>query len=118
MQVKDPKDGTSRLAAAIAAVEGQLLEMKEDLEELHHQVRMGKLGRLKDAQKTTAEIRQWLKIALETEVRLEQRRAKENARSVRDNGSVGDIDLDAARTSIGCRLDRLRRTRCPGCIPE
>ncbi|WP_372614358.1 hypothetical protein [Aquicoccus sp.] len=102
-----------RLRRALEVVETQLRAMKGDLERLHRQIRAGQVSGLTDSARVTQEIRQWLRIAMEMETRLEKRSITEDRRD-----RPRAIDLDAARTRIGCRLDRLRRVRCPGRFPE
>lgn len=108
-----PDEGPTGLTTSINALERQLADMKEDLEAIYVRIRAGELDELQNANRATAEIRQWLKIAIEAEVQLEKRRKQ-------DKGIVHDyaFDFDDARTRIGCRLDRLRRTRCPGRLPR
>jgi hypothetical protein len=108
-----PDDGPSGLTTSIRSLEHQLADMRQELEAKYEQLRAGDLSNLKDGAKATAEIRQWLKIALEAEVQLEKHRKNEK-------GIVHDyaLDFDAARAAIGCRLDRLRRARCTGRVPR
>ena len=101
------------LGRAIKVVEEQLLEMSNALIALQERVRHGELEALKDSAKLTVEIRHWLKMALETEQRCEDRRREQQGIV---NGYA--LDLDAARTEVGCRLARLRATRCPGRFPR
>ena len=96
--------GPDTLQRAIRTVEEQLLSMKDDLEDLNRRVRHGEFDALKDSTKITTEIRQWLRIATEMEAKLAERRKTEEGIV---NGYA--LDLDAARTQIGCRLSRLRR---------
>ncbi|WP_092838215.1 hypothetical protein [Roseovarius lutimaris] len=108
-----PEEGPTGLTTSINALERQLAEMREELEDLYLKIRAGDLDELKNATKATGEIRQWLKIAIEAEAQLEKRKKQ-------DRGIVNDyaLDFDDARAQIGCRLDRLRRARCPGRIPR
>ncbi|WP_085890348.1 hypothetical protein [Roseovarius litorisediminis] len=108
-----PDEGPTGLTTSINSLERQLADMKEDLEAIYDKIRAGDLSELKEANKATAEIRQWLKIAIEAEAQLEKRRKHEK-------GIVHDfaLDFDDARAQIGCRLDRLRRARCPGRVPR
>ena len=89
------------------------MDMRKEIEDKYQDIRAGNLGELKDVTKVTAELRQWLRIAIEVEAQLEKRNKHEK-------GIVHDyaLDFDAARDSICCRLDRLRRARCPGRLPE
>ncbi len=101
-------DGPSGLSTSLALLEEQLSMMKEDLEALQKSLRAGNTEDLKNSSRTLSDIRQWMRIALEAEMNLEKRKKQEK-------GIVGGyaLDFDAARASIGCRLDRLRRARCP-----
>ena len=104
-----PDDGPTGLSTSITSLERQLADMKQDLEALYLKIRAGDLDELRNATKATAEIRQWLKIAIEAEATLEKRN-KQTTGIVHDYA----LDMDAARESIGCRLDRLRRTSGSG----
>ncbi|MCM2561027.1 hypothetical protein M8756_01795 [Lutimaribacter sp. EGI FJ00015] len=105
-QTSDAHEGS--LSRTIRVVEEQLLGMTTELLELQQRVRAGEVEALKDSAKLTGEIRHWLKMALDTEQRCEERRKEQQ-------GIVNDyaIDFDRARTEIGCRLARLRAARCP-----
>ncbi|MGX0879777.1 phage head maturation protease [Roseovarius sp. MBR-154] len=108
-----PDKGPSGLTTSINALEGQLADMRQELEDLYHRIKAGDLDELKNATKATAEIRQWLKIAIEAEAQLDKRKRTER-------GIVHGyaIDFDGARTEIGCRMDCLRRARCSGPVPR
>ena len=112
MTLITPDDGPSGLSTSITSLERQLADMREDLEQLYERIRAGEFEELKNATKATAEIRQWLKIAIEAEATLEKR-------NKHDKGIVHDyaIDFSAARDQIGSRLDRLRRVRHAGGLP-
>ncbi|QIE46389.1 hypothetical protein G5B38_13135 [Pseudohalocynthiibacter aestuariivivens] len=113
MTLITPDEGPRELSDAVASLKRQLCEMRTDLEDLHTKLRtdsredVSKYGRL------ITDIKQWLKFAIETEVKLEQREKKEKGIV---NGYA--LDIDAARHSIGCRLDRLRRAKCPKGFPR
>lgn len=92
---------TSQLVRAIAA-----------LNRLEARVEAGEVGQKSEASKILGDIRDWLKIAHEMELRLEKQH-RDTAGSSR--GYM--LDLEQARSTIGCRLDRLRRTTCSGCLP-
>ena len=113
MTIITPEEGPTGLSTSITALERQLADMRDDLEEIYVKIRDGEFDKLKDATKATAEIRQWLKIAIEAEATLEKRNRDQK-------GIVHDyaLDFEAARDSIGCSLDRLRRARSAGRIPE
>jgi len=113
MTLITPDEEPIGLSTSINSLERQLADMRADLEVLYGKIRAGDLDQLRNATKATAEIRQWLKIAIEAEAQLEKRNKQ-------DKGIVHDyaLDLEQARASVGCRLDRLRRARCPGRIPR
>ncbi len=106
MTLITPDDGPTGLSTSITSLERQLADMKQDLEALYLKIRAGDLDELRNATKATAEIRQWLKIAIEAEATLEKRNKQRK-------GIVHDyaLDFDEARTAIEYRLDRLRRAR-------
>jgi len=102
-------DRPTGLTTSIDSLERQLADMQVGLLKLYDRIQDGDLENLKNANRATAEIRQWLKIAIEAEVHLEKRRKHEK-------GIVNDyaLDLSEARVAVCGRLDRLRRARCPG----
>ena len=100
-----------RLDEVMASIEAQLLAMKADLEVLGDRVRAGDVGSVRDATRTLSDIRAWLKLALETEEKLHERRK-------RYRGGGWEIDMDGARDTIGRRLDRLRAAGCPMLVSE
>lgn len=113
MTLITPDDGPTGLSASVLSLQKQLSDMKTDLEVLQEKVRAGDLEELKNSTRAISDIRQWLKIAIEAEVTL-------NERNKRKKGIVRDyaLDFDTARAQIGCRLDRLRRARCPNGFPR
>ncbi|MFD1509421.1 hypothetical protein [Lacimonas salitolerans] len=110
-ETSDANEGS--LSRAIRVVEEQLLGMTTELLELQQKVRLGEVEALKDSAKLTQEIRHWLKMALDTEQRCEERRKEQQ-------GIVNEyaIDFDRARAEIGCRMARLRTRRCPARVSE
>jgi hypothetical protein len=113
MSLITPEEGPSGLSATVTTLERQLRGMCEDLEALSEKVRAENFDDIKNQSRILGDIRQWLKMAIEAETQLEQRKKKEQGIV---NGYA--LDMDAARDSIGCRLDRLRRARCPGRFPR
>ncbi|MFX0545878.1 hypothetical protein ACEWPL_010070 [Roseovarius sp. S1116L3] len=101
------------MSATVTTLERQLRGMCEDLEALSDRVRAEDFEDIKNRSRILGDIRQWLKLAIEAETQLEQRKKKEQGIV---NGYA--LDMDAARDSIGCRLDRLRRAGCPGRFPR
>ncbi|QYX56696.1 hypothetical protein K1T73_16940 [Roseovarius sp. SCSIO 43702] len=94
------------LIISIVKLQQQLCDMKLELESIQNQLRAGTPGVLGNSSRLIADIRQWLKIALEAEADLERRRKNTEPEKIGH-----DLDLAAARRSIRCRLDRLRRSR-------
>lgn len=94
-----------RLRRAAEIVETQLLQMRGQMEGIRARMLRGDLRALKDSAKITSDIRQWLRIAMETEAKLDEFRKKSRGEA----DGVHAIDFDRARHQIGCRLDRLRR---------
>ncbi|MCQ0091541.1 hypothetical protein [Roseovarius sp. M141] len=113
MSLITPQEGPSGLSATVTTLERQLRGMCEDLEALSDKVRAQQFDDIKNQSRILGDIRQWLKMAIEAETQLEQRKKKEQGIV---NGYA--LDMDAARDSIGCRLDRLRRAGCPGRFPR
>ncbi|UYV38835.1 hypothetical protein N4R57_07345 [Rhodobacteraceae bacterium D3-12] len=101
------------LKRAIATVEIQLRALARDLALLHEQTKQGDFTDLLNSGRTAKRARQWIDIAYELEKRLETINT-----TPRDGDAVQPLDLDDARSRIGCRLDRLRRARCSGRVPE
>lgn len=103
----------SGLSSAVTSLERQLCDMRADLEIIQTQLKADAKAGIPNSTKMLSDIRQWLRLAIEAEVQLEQRKKKEKGIV---NGYA--LDIDAARDSIGCRLDRLRRARCPNGFPR
>ena len=102
----------TRLRETIETIEKQVSDITRDLKAVQGRLRAGETEAVKDATRMCGEIRTWIRFAMEMEAKLDdgrQRRGPEPA--------GGDIDLDAARASIRCRLDRLRRCGNPEKIP-
>ncbi|MDU8926437.1 hypothetical protein RXV86_03470 [Alisedimentitalea sp. MJ-SS2] len=106
-------DERRRLSRAIATLEHQLSDLGQALMTLKRDIEAGQITRLGGADPLVAEIRQWLEIALELEMQLGK-----FSKTERRDGGVPALNLNEARSRIGCRLDRLRRARCPGRLPE
>lgn len=99
----------SKLTTSVDLLEQQLADMGAELEAVYKRIKDGDLGELKNAAKATADIRQWLKIAIEAEAQLATRE-KQKLGIVMSYG----LDLDWAKETVGCKLDRLRRARDSG----
>ncbi|WP_417524699.1 hypothetical protein [Marinovum sp.] len=104
MTLITPKQDIDRLEGRFLVVRESLEEFEAALRDLKQQVRSGEVTALKDAGKTLAEIRGWMKLAMETEAQLAEYARKEAA----IDGAYG-LDLDKARSEIGCRLAKLRK---------
>ena len=113
MTLITPEQGTSRIEDRIGSISNQLESLRKSLEDLEQQVRAGEVGTETDARKQMSAIQNMVRLALDAEMKLDEQRK-------RKAGIVNDyaLDFDAARSSIGCRLGRLRAARCPGRIPE
>lgn len=109
MTLITPDEGPTGLGTSISALQRQLADMKAELQVIYERIKDGDFEELKNASRATTEIRQWLKIAMEAEVQLEQRSKKER-------GIAYDyaIDFSEARASVCRQLDRLRRARRAG----
>ncbi|RBI75738.1 hypothetical protein DQW77_05075 [Roseovarius sp. TE539] len=107
-----PDEGPSGLTTSVTSLERQLSDMRADLEALQDRIRAGEFEGLKNPSRAISDIRQWLRIAIEAEAQIE-RRQKEQKGIVHEWA----LDFDTARTSIGSRLDRLRRARSAGRVP-
>jgi len=107
-----PDEAPTGLSTSVKSLERQLSDMRADLEALQARIRAGDVEELRNPNRAISDIRQWLRIAIETEAQIE-RRKKEEKGIVREYA----LDFDAARTAIGSRLDRLRRARRTGGFP-
>lgn len=99
-----PEQDVQRLEDDLRDVREVLGEFEATLRDLRQQVRAGEVDTLKDVNKTLAELRAWVRMAKETEAQLAEYARK-------DAGIAGayGLDLDRARSEIGCRLARVRR---------
>ncbi|WP_236045265.1 MULTISPECIES: hypothetical protein [Pseudooceanicola] len=108
MTTRSDRDET-RLRDTIDRLDRQIGDITRDLEALQDRVRAGDVTAVGETTKMCQEIRKWIGFAMEMEAKLDDGRQGQRA--------GGDIDLGAARASIGCRLDRLRRCGHPERIP-
>ncbi|MGR3271315.1 hypothetical protein DU478_04845 [Thalassococcus profundi] len=103
MSLITPKDRLGGLEEERVHIALILRTLKSQLNALNERVAEKDLGDPAAAGKLLGEVRYWLKAARETEAELD------TAKRQRDGISEGyGIDLDHARTEIGCRLARLR----------
>ena len=108
---KMPED--KGLDAEIEQVRKTMTYLTELLALMEDEVMEGDPGAIKEAAKLLVEIRNWSKLAMETEARFEER---EKQREGVANGYA--LDLEYARSTIGCRLARLRRCCGAGRLSE
>lgn len=113
MTLITPPEGVSQLDQALEEVRNTFSSVTRILKIYEADLLSGDDNAIKEANKLLGDIRNWLRVAIETEARFEQRQ-KEKLGIV----NAYAIDLAEARSSIGCRLDRLRRSGCPGCVSE
>ncbi|SMC42462.1 MULTISPECIES: hypothetical protein [Primorskyibacter] len=104
MTLITPEEGFAELENVAREVREELREARKDLQDLRQRVRTGEVGTETEGLKILAYVRSMLKAASETEAQLAKAQ-RDRAGIVRDYA----IDFDAARSEIGCRLDRLRR---------
>ena len=95
------------------AIAQELRTIREMVAVLRSKVEAGETGTATEAAKALSELRAWLKHAKETEVQIERHRREHAA----IDGAY-ELDLDAARVAVGCRLDRLRQCCREGRVPE
>lgn len=81
----------------------QLVHAIKALGSLEHRIEKGEIGPKSEITKVLADIRDWLKIAHEMEVRLDR-----NSQDYSDGEERDALNLDEARSEIGRRLSRLR----------
>ncbi len=98
-----PDEGSSDLDQHLTSIQRRLALIKRDLEILHEQILAGEIGLETQANKTMRSIKHWIRLAMETEMKIaEQKRLKAGL------GRSGyGLDLAEARHQIRCRLGRL-----------
>ena len=110
-----PRVSAQDLTELQMSAKAQLVRAIAALNQLSLRIDAGTVGPKSEASKVFGDIRDWLKIAHEMELRLEK---FEQERGGRECGTGSALDLAEARTTIGGRLDRLRRSGCPGCFSK
>ena len=115
MTQKPQRVSAQELTELQMSAKAQLVGTIAALNQLSLRVDAGTLGPKSEAIKVFGNIRDWLKIAHEMELRLEK---YEQERDGRERGTGSALDLAEARTTIGGRLVRLRRSGCPGCFSK
>ncbi|WP_193749861.1 hypothetical protein [Shimia sp. SK013] len=107
-----PKTGLA-LDPEIAAVKAALRSATDDLIVMCTQLQAVSAVLPGNAGQVLNEVRQCIRMAIEAESDIEKRDLKTGA-----SRGGPDIDLERARSSIRCRLDRLRDCRDTGRIPR
>ncbi len=104
MTLITPEKRLSELETTRADIAATLKSITLQIVELRMQVETGNVARTREAGQLLADTRYWLKAARETEAEIDTVE-KQRAGIVHDYG----LDLETARSEIGCRLARLRR---------
>ncbi|MBO9408042.1 hypothetical protein J7399_11430 [Shimia sp. R9_1] len=101
--------GACTLDPELGVLRKTLSDLNQDLLRVHNALRAEDWAQFDEATQVYGHLRQCIRLALLMEADFEERDAKQGhaARS-------SPLDLDAARTSIRCRLDRLRTCRGSG----
>jgi hypothetical protein len=87
-------------------------DLLDQIEETLRKIRIGEIDKKSEGTKVLGELKYWLRAARETELELEA--------IIRKEEGIGDaygLDLEQARSAIGCRLDSLRACCREGEIP-
>ena len=103
MTLITPEQNRAILKEDLAAIKEVFRDLKADMEDLTQRVRTGEVERVKEAGKTLQELRQWMKLAMETEKAL-----NDIAREDQGLDRPYAIDLAEARRQIGCRMARVK----------
>ena len=90
-----------------------LRSVRRSLAHLLEQVALGEVGALKEMIGRTGELEKSLRLAIETEVKFTEWKAQYD-RALSDN----EIDFEAVRFEIGCRLARIRECCDEGQLSE
>ena len=97
-----------RIFRRYRSVAGQIHDLIGEIESLQDKIRDGDLVAVKDSEKALGALRGWLKRAHELE-------DLQNERTGQSRGGA-ELDLGAARASIGGRLARLRAAEGAGAV--
>jgi antitoxin (DNA-binding transcriptional repressor) of toxin-antitoxin stability system len=110
MTILTPEHVASEAENLLNSVIGSIKDLRQELEDLKERVRAGEgLEKTQDS-RTVASATTLLKTCQEVENRLVECRSK--SAGIARGGYA--LDLERARTEIGCKLDRLRCTARPG----
>ncbi len=111
MKKRDPRSGEEAPRHLVAQAERQLAAYGEELDTVIEDIKQGKFGPSRELAAVTAALRKALEAVFSERARLDKL-------SQGDGPRDGELDLDAARTEIGRRMDRLRAALDPGEVPE
>lgn len=96
-------EGEGALNYELGVLRQSLADITRVLHRLQHELRSGDHTAVAEARVLLAEVRQCVRVAIDTETRFEHRTQTQSGAT-----RCGPLDLSAARSSIRCRLDRLR----------
>jgi len=102
MTLITPEQTREALKEDLAAIKEVFRDLKQQMEDLKKQVRAGEVDQVKEAGKTLQELRQWMKLAMETEKAL-----NDISREEKGLDRPYAVDLAEARRQIGCRMARV-----------
>ena len=103
MTLITPENSGPKFDEQIERIRQVLKDLEQQMPGLAQQARAGEVDMIKEAGKTTTEVRQWMRLAFETEKAIDEY-------SKRDAGIENGyaLDLAEARRAIGCRMARIR----------
>lgn len=111
--ILNTSEEVSRLSEEFRRLKDQLSGFSHDLDELQSKIRSGEIEKGSDARRFLTELRTWVRIAQEAEAACAEHQKEQRGYT----GPYG-LDLEAARSQIGCRMARLRRCCREGQIPK
>lgn len=104
MTLISPEIRLSELETTRAHIADTLKSITFQIVQLRTRAEAGNVGQTKEVGQLLSDTRYWLRAARETEAEIEHVE-KQRAGIVHDYG----LDLETARSEVGCRLARLRR---------
>ncbi len=110
MTLLTPEHVASETENLLNSVIGSIKDLRQEIEDLKEKVRDGEGLEQTKSSKTVSSATSLLKTCQEVENRLVECRSK--SAGIAKGGYA--LDLERARTEIGCKLDRLRCTARPG----
>ena len=102
MILRQTETPSSPLDEKLALIAKQLGHIQTELITFQDQIAIGELPSDTEATRLMASCKNWIRLALEMEMKL-------NDRPTSDNKTNYAIDLAAARQEIGCRLARVAK---------